>query len=235
MPEAPLPKGLLMQWSYSQYSTYEQCPAKIKYQKIDRVPEQGDRAALERGIAVHAVLEDIVKGKKSIDALFTDTPGKPTKLPTWKSEVITLLAEGAVAEGEYSFTQSWTPTQWFAPDAWVRGKLDAQYGNTIIDYKTGKRYPEHVNQANLYAAFEFAKHPELTEINVEFWYVDQPREHPDAKKVWMFKQEDQAQRINMWNHKVSAMMHDTIFPHRPGRHCAWCGFAKSKGGPCDLG
>jgi len=237
---APPPKGegLLTKWSYSTYSSYEQCPKKVWFKQIEKEPEKGDRLALDRGIAVHKICEDILRGDTSA-RVYDPTPGKPTKLPTWAVELDTLKAEDALPEEPISLRQDWTPTEWFANDAWLRGKVDAIAGNRIIDFKTGRAYPDHVYQADIYATMAFcvgAGNPLApSAIQVEFWYFDVAADEPEAKKSWTFYRDDNAQRIKAWEHKVTPMLNDTIFPTKPGRHCAWCGFAKSKGGPCDAG
>jgi hypothetical protein len=232
----PRGQGMLTRWSYSTWSSYEKCPYQVFLKQVERAPEVGDRSALERGIAVHKILEDIVNGTKSIDALNEETPGKPTKLPTWKAEVETLLDAGATAEDSFALSQSWTPTTWNAPDVWLRGKLDARALPKIIDYKTGQVYPDHVYQAELYAVAEFARGAQHEEIAVEFWYLDNDAEKSkNAKKTWTFKLEDQPQRIAAWEHRTEAMLNDTVFPKRPGMHCKWCGYAKSRGGTCEAG
>jgi hypothetical protein len=35
-----------------------------------------------------------------------------------------------------------------------------------------------------------------------------------------------------WAARIKQMMADTVYPTKTGRHCQWCRFAKSKGGPC---
>jgi len=233
----PTPKGqgLLARWSYSQWSSYEKCPAMVKYRQIDKLPEIGPREALDRGNHIHRVLEDVVRCKAPLETMYDPVPGKPSKLPTWVPEVETLLREGATAEDSISLTQSWTETTWLANDAWLRAKLDVRLKPKVIDYKTGRAYPEHVYQADLYATMEYAIGCQAPEIPVEFWYLDQPADGKNAKKVWYFKKEDQPQRVLAWEHRIEAMMNDTLFPKRPGMHCAWCGYAGSKGGPCEAG
>lgn len=233
----PPPKGTgtLTRWSYSTWSSYEKCPHSVFLKQVERAPEVGDRAALDRGIAVHKILEDIVKGDKPIEALNETTPGKPTKLPTWKPLVEMLLSEGATAEDSLSYTQEWKPTTWNAPDVWLRGKLDARLAGKVIDYKTGRQYPEHAYQADLYATMEFASNPSLTEVEVSFWYLDEEADRGKAQLNTTFSVAQQASRIAAWEHRTSAMLNDTVFPKRPGMHCRWCGFAKSRGGVCDAG
>jgi hypothetical protein len=41
--------------------------------------------------------------------------------------------------------------------------------------------------------------------------------------------------LTRWEKKVAVMEGDRTFAANPGRHCQWCAYAKSKGGPCIFG
>ena len=57
-----IPIKTITAWSFSRYSTYKQCPAKLKYSAIDKLKEPPN-AAMARGAAIHTLAEDYVKGK----------------------------------------------------------------------------------------------------------------------------------------------------------------------------
>jgi hypothetical protein len=88
-------------------------------------------------------------------------------------------------EGTFAFTKTWgitSPTNW--ANCWLRIKIDALvydraiiagYGGTdgtIIDFKTGRPYPDTKDQSELYAVGAFQSFPELESIDAEFWYLD---------------------------------------------------------------
>lgn len=227
--------GLLVKWSYSQWSDYEKCPAKVKYKQIMKYPEP-PAPALARGVTAHKIPEDIINGVPYEDAVKNNpVPGKPCYIASWAPKIIELRDQKASPEAPYAVNREWGTESWFSPRAWLRGKLDARVPGKIIDFKTGQRYAEHAYQADLYATLEFATTPNPPEkVVVEFWYFDEPYSE-EALKTYTFEAAKQADRIAGWEHRVSAMMNDTIFPHRPGNHCRWCSFSNSKGGPCVKG
>ena len=51
-----LDKNPVKSWSYSAYALYDQCPAKYRYAKIDKLPEPRSEA-LERGDRIHKEVE----------------------------------------------------------------------------------------------------------------------------------------------------------------------------------
>jgi hypothetical protein len=230
--------GALLKWSYSTWSSYEKCPRSVWFKQIQKVPEVGDRKALDRGIAAHTNCENAVI-TRDMNHLIQPVPGKPTKLHTWQDRFIDLIRDGtAQAEQPLALAKGWLKTGWFASNAWLRGKLDARKAWKVIDYKTGKVYPEHAFQADLYASMVIADTPpppEVEEIEVDFWYIDEDGTVDKSVVTRKFRVADQEQRILAWEHRIAAMLNDDIFPARVGMHCNWCGFSGRKGGPCDVG
>jgi hypothetical protein len=234
-PDAPKEHtGALQKWSYSQWSDYEKCPRKVFFKQVAKAPEVGDRKALERGIAAHTNCENAVV-TKDLNWLVQPVPGKPTKLHTWENRFVELIKEGAGAEIPLALAKGWVKTTWFAANAWLRAKLDADTHRRLIDYKTGRKYPEHAYQGDLYATVKMASEPDIQEVDVEFWYIDDDGSVDKSISRWKFYREGHEARIRAWEHRIAAMMNDDIFPARPGQHCGWCGFSGKKGGPCDAG
>ena len=237
--------GLLTSWSYSQWSSYETCPARVKYDKIDRVAQvRKDDDALARGIAIHTNCEQaLLTG--DMGHLDLPVPGKPTKVGRWKDHFLDLYDNGAKPELKITLSREWKLTEWFASNAWLRAKLDAPVTDPnnskhaeIIDFKSGKPYSDHVYQGDLYSTMGFELPEGYETIGVQMWYIDM--EPTDAKAITNFqnrvwRREDQPSYIAGWEHRVESMMNDTIFPHRPGVHCRWCGHSGKKGGVCPKG
>ena len=153
----PIPIQPITAWSFSRYSTYKQCPAKLKYSAILKLKEPPN-AAMARGAAVHTLAEEFIKGKgKSL----------PPELKLFGVEFKELRKQykksinGMVVEDNWSFTKNWDETNWNDwIGCWVRIKLDCAHheGDSVMvvsDWKTGKfRFEaneEYIEQLELYA------------------------------------------------------------------------------------
>lgn len=214
---------MITAWSYSRWKDHAICPLKAKLKHVDKLREPAN-AAMLRGSAVHKAGEDFLNGvRKDIDPVYA----------TFADELKKLKRKKAVAEEKWTFTDTWGETSWFADDAWCRMGIDA-YTITkktmrLVDYKTGKVREENEEQLGLYALGAFTRFPELKEVATEFWYLDQ------AVPVQLhFLAKDKEPLRELWERKTWALLHDTIFPPRPGGHCRWCHFRKANGGPCQF-
>lgn len=221
----------LTAWSYSRLSTYEKCALQAKLKYIDKLPEPPSDA-LERGTEVHDVLAQYLRGDRPESA----------EILGWAyfgSLLIDLRALEPMVEQEWGYTRAWTPTGWFSKDTWFRSKLDASlvYGDDtgdVIDFKTGKPYPQDTaKQAELYAISMVRRYAGMTHVTVRFWYVDPQQK--GAEEVYRFSRDQAEAAIPKWEKKAERMLSDEIMAPRPGEHCKWCPFAKSKGGPCRYG
>lgn len=229
--------GQITAWSYSRYACYTECPAKAKFKFVAKLPEPGS-TAMDRGSAMHALMEELTTGKMSgkpeeltkVDSFREEF--KTSVLPKIKKDASVAKKGRPLAEQEWAFTTLWEPTGWFARNAWCRIKTDLVFHNKkqliIVDHKTGKRREEHRDQLSLYALGGFIMFPEVEHISTQVWYLDQGApwtqdeyeraELPDIKNAWL--------------DKTKPMLTDTQFAPRPGNYCRWCHFRKGNGGPC---
>lgn len=148
-------------WSYSRFSTYDQCPRKAKYQIIDKAPFKTNDAML-RGKIIHTLAElfvkDSLKNSSTVLANKRDFPSippdfqkyadgefdfkaVPVELELFDEEFIQLRGMFKNRKGifvnpelQWAFTRNWTPCEWFAPQAWCRIMVD----NFVINEKEGK-------------------------------------------------------------------------------------------------
>ena len=215
----------ITQWSYSRLKTYEQCPSKVKFRYIDKLSEPSS-PQMDRGTRIHKLAEDFVTEK--IDII-------PDELMLFQTQFTMLKDAKAKCEAEWGFTTSWTPTGFFADDAWLRVKTDAIYSLapgtvTIIDHKTGRIYADdHKDQLHLYALAGFIMFSAVHTIKAQDWYLDQ-----DAVIELEFDRAQMPMMKEQWNDRVQPMLRDDIFPARPGPHCNWCFYRRAVGGPCSF-
>jgi len=234
-----LPKGrfaTLSAWSYSVYTSYLNCPFQVCLEKIirHRVQEEPKNEAMERGTRVHDAAEAFVGSIGRAPKLIPELQGQ-------RDLLMRLRKANARTEQEWAFTREWTPTGWLDRDCWLRIKVDACTDAKtpptveIVDYKTGRVHPEHKQQRSLYALGGLqlvqigqlaggAKDVQLTAAHV---YTDTTQ---TATEQYVMKDLPALKRE--WLTRIKTMMSDTQFRTKVGRHCRWCKFAKSKGGPC---
>lgn len=214
---APAP---ITAWSPSRVKTWEMCPAKLRF------PLDGHREAkseaLNRGIQVHS------EGEQYLNGMLAEVPESYRYFKEDLEEIRSLHAQPEI---NLSFTRKWETCDWMASDCWVRMRFDALIVNSsarVIDFKTGR--PGRVSdeeQVDLYAVGIFQAWPTVPAVRGELWYLD------TADVVEIEYQRNQTKHLcKTWEARAKPMLEDYDLPTKPGPYCRWCGFAASKGGPC---
>jgi hypothetical protein len=228
--------GLLNAWSFSRWQTYDKCAAQARYKFVEKLPEE-EGPALERGKEAHDTLAQYIRGD-----LPEDNPYHTSTVPGWTyfgSLINDLRGLEPLVEQQWGYATGWKPTGWFGKDTWFRSVLDvaAVYPDgtaDVVDFKTGKPRPvDSALQAELYAVSLFRRYPQVRHVTVRFWYVDTAQE--GREDVYRFERGMSPEIEARWAKKADKMLSDTIMAPRPGSHCNWCSFSKSKGGPCKYG
>jgi hypothetical protein len=223
--------------SFSRLMDFEKCKylAKLKY--VDKVPEppralpQGkSEHANDRGTRVHDAAEQFIRGGVEL------VPELKACSARYDDLKRLYHAGGVELEGEWAFTEDWESVGWLDDRAWVRMKLDAfvRTGPTsarVIDYKTGRRAGnevKHTEQGQLYQLGTFMRHPELTDITVEFWYVD--IDEFDIKK---YTRAQGMAYLEKYQKRLLAMSGCEDFKPNPNVYsCKWCPY---RGNVCEHG
>lgn len=209
--------------SYSRLHTYETCALKAKFQYVDKLPRLKGPAA-SRGTKLHTSAEGFLLGEKS--TIHKDL------LPI-KKILINVRANQPLIEYKIALDFSLLKVvEWKSADARFRLVIDSAFFPSgkvmdIQEWKSGRVYPEHEDQRRTYAHGSFAEWPQLEEVNVSTYYIDQGHseelqaKRPDVKVMaWQLQQ------------RLETMENDKHFAPRPGRYCNWCDYSKKKGGPC---
>ena len=242
MPTPPKPSAAvkaITAWSFSRWNDWKKCPRYAYFKHVLRMKEPGS-VALDRGSRIGELAEK-----------FASATGKrmktPSELQTFEVEFRSLQKRKVMSEGEWAFNRQWEPTGWFDKDAWVRGKVDAFHIESrkvvvlpaakkelvvgvVIDYKTGKLNPTHLDQLSLYALCAFCKYPELDAVEVQLWYLDHGVLLPDPLKL--YSRDEVPTLKKEWEAGTRAMLADRRFVEKPGKACGWCHYSKGKDGPC---
>jgi len=234
--------------SFSRLKVYEDCPYRAKLAYVDKVPQPTDpskESPLDRGSRIHDFAEKYVRGQIEL----------AHELHNFEKELTTLKEhfekrpEHVLLEQMWCFDTVWNtvPDDDFA-NTWLRVKLDAcwflndkRQTAVVIDYKTGKKSGnevKHMEQMQLYQLATFLRFPEVEEVEVELWYVDQNETTPAH-----FSRKNGLRFLKLFNDRMLAMTTATEFTPRPSLYkCRFCPYKTGrigKFGPqgtghCDL-
>jgi len=210
-----------MRWSFSAWNCYNQCPAKYKFRYKDRLRLGMKSVAAERGDMVHA----------SAERYLVDPINRlESPMVYYESFLTALRDKGAKPEHTIILNREWKPAMpW--EDEWLKAILDvALVEGTVArnyDWKTGKIYPDHVDQRELYSLAQLCAYPEVEVAIGMHVYVDLKQ-----NRVSEFKQADVPALKAKWEERVSRLVEDEIFPTNPSFTCRYCEYSKWNGGPC---
>lgn len=205
-------------WSFSALDQFNNCPRQYHALKVAKRIKEAPSSEMEYGNMVHKKLENAIKFGSKIPVGMEYAGGIIDKLRTKPGELF--------AERELCINADMKPVEFFAKDAWCRGKIDVGVVNNekrkmwAGDWKTGKR-KESSDQMMLFAALTFEAHPEVKEISTSFIWI------PDRR--WDTETYTRDQLPLLWKHfmpKVARMKAafdaDEWVPRPSGLCRGWC-------------
>jgi len=211
-------------WSYSRWSMYRKCPAQYEWHYL-LGHKRGSSYALERGVAIHKKAENYVNGKIN---------GLPKELKKYTKEFKALRLifkkKSGHTEPDISMNKNRTVATRKTTDYFV-GFADFAhlgYDLTVIDYKTGRKYPEHREQGCIYALVLLCLYPEYDTATVEFWYLDS-----GELTEFTYYRKDLERLLAVWDRRINKMYNDKVFKKTPYKYCKSCNRNKLNGGDCD--
>lgn len=211
-----------MAWSLTSLHTFEQCTLKYKYKYIQRLEEPRSYAAA-RGVDKHKMVEDFVN----------DGVPLPPELDFYHGFLSNLKAAGGKPEVKLAMNKSWEPCDWKAEDVWWRGVLDmlvlTPKEAIVYDWKTGKIWPDHEQQRELYCIATAQHFPELQQMRGIHVYVDlgKNRQH-------VYHRSELRSLQAKWETRVNRVTSAVEFFPNPSFKCRFCPFSRYKGGPCQF-
>lgn len=209
-----------MKWSLTKLKMFEQCPAKYKYRYLDHIQEAKSGAAA-RGTETHSTVERFLLGEVEL----------PPELTHWHSLLSGLKTKTMFPELKLALDKDWKPVEWGSPDVWWNGVLDllvlASPEATIYDWKTGKIWPDHDEQKDIYTIATFATHSEMSQVRAIHVYLDLGK---SREKV--YSRSDMPALQEGWERRVRSLEEATEFIPNPSYGCRWCPFSRQKNGPC---
>ena len=213
--------------SFTRYNDWVKC-ARFAYLKhVDKLKvEESRSAAMVRGEEIHKKAEQYALGMLKV---------LPKELKSFGAEFKVLKTQKPTVEGSWGFTEKWEPvssTDWNRCK--IRIKIDAAVITPdnklrVIDHKTGKMYGDSEEQMTLYAAGGIVMNPDVIGISSELWYVDLGEEKVEHYTIAQAKK-----FLKTWTSNFNMVLNDRTFIPRPGRHCSWCPYRATEGGPCEF-
>jgi len=205
--------------SYSGLSLYRKCPQAWKHAYIDgNRSEPG--AAAKRGTRLHQQLEDYFNGKAY--------PEKSAVLAPWKTFMYDLAAKRPIAEQKLAVDASWQPVGFDDENAHVRGAVDLTYKDgplVVLDWKSGRIYPEHKGQADIYACMSMDGGP----VSVGMVYLDLPLH----TQMWDYTAGNVEDLKGALDQEIDVLRLDEEYIATPSDNaCYWCPLSWRKGGEC---
>jgi hypothetical protein len=211
--------------SYSKLSTYETCAAKLKFRYIEKVPSTKGAAAT-RGSLLHSSIEGFLLKEKTTlhrEAL------------SIKDTVVRVSKLNPLVESKLALKQDLTSiVDWKSPEAYFRLVIDCAYVMPerayVQEWKSGKVYDDHASQRKIYGLGALLIWPNVPEVEVTTYYIDQKHNEP-----LLLKRPEVTMLVWQLQQRLEKMAEDRYFAPRPGRYCFWCDYSKRKGGPCKVG
>lgn len=208
-------------WSYSSLTAFEQCPRRYKLTRIDKTVSEPPTTATTHGNEVHKALELAVR----------DTTALPDKFKQYTPLVEMVRNSPGVKKTETKFglTRSFTPTDFWAKDVWVRGVLDLAILQSesaiVLDWKTGKPKVDS-DQLKLFAAATLALYPRISTVKTGYAWLTHNRldteTHHRGDEVEIWKQF--IPRVQ----RVDEALSSGKYPPKPSGLCrAWCPVPRS--------
>lgn len=206
--------------SYTAIKQYNSCPKRYYHQRITKEVKDQPGAATVYGERVHKQLEDYLKAPANA------LPAESVALKPL-CDMFTEQVQGSgqiLVEQEYTLNSNLEPTSWFAPDAWLRFKLDVlvvRDNNTAIvaDWKTGKRRPDF-DQLEMFALAVFKFWPEVTKVSSLFIWT---KENAIDKEIYRREHEDAMWTKLMTNiHRIEKSLETDNWPAKPSGLCKFC-------------
>jgi hypothetical protein len=218
-----------LNWSLSKLGTFTKCRRKFLYSYIQLLP-QIKGAAASRGIDQHAIIESYFNGNRK---------DLPTDLAHYKEWFDVLRGMEYKPELQLAMLAGWLPCTWEDPAAWWKGVLDLLVRREsvawLFDWKTGKIYPDHFDQKELYTIAVFTHYPEIQEVIAHHVYLDL---HKQTKDI--FRRDQLPKLIAKWNGKLVPYLQaldsysrgddpETFFVTNPSYLCDYCPYSRN---PC---
>lgn len=216
------------QWSLSALTLFERCKFAYKCRYVLKLPDPRPKGGpAQRGIDTHKTIEDHI---------LYDHPLTFELQRAWGRAFTEIKKFDVQVEHKIGLTPAWVPQEdW--KGSWLRMVLDLKAkkpgGYTVYDWKTGKEYPEHFDQKELYALGVLSEHPEEKSVSAVHVYLDSGRQtrreyHRDQLNARRARWDSRAQKLQGFVESPDTGQ----WIMEPNFLCKWCAYNKANKGPC---
>lgn len=211
-------------WGVSRIRDLYQCPRYfVAKHEWKRWIDDDENEAMKRGSRFHRTVEEAIKYNMKLpdEAMFNSVADYVYMLADMKTQGI-----GVFPEHKFGLDVNFNRVDFFrAPGLRARVGLDVYVNDNgkalVIDWKTGRYKPEHLNDADFYGAATFvAAKPQSLEV--QYIYADDPQcsftrviEKPEQMMLEFWRGFDKADEY------LATRLQDP--PTNPSKVCGYCG------------
>ena len=208
--------------SYSSISLYKKCPRAWEWRYVHKnygPPNPSE----DRGTELHALLEEFFMGGPY--------PSANKTLMPWQKYMEGLLKYEPTPEGEIAVSNDWSPCNYDDPGAYIKGKVDLTYTDDegvrhILDWKSGRIYPDHPEQGKTYVAMDSVP---ATKYSARFVDLDLPVQVSQNTYTQSQRKVFQANLGDI----IACIENDTTYEPTPSvNSCRYCELSHKRGGSC---
>ena len=174
-----------------------------------------------RGTDLHNAIEDMLNNKSN---------KLPKAISHYTDFVLGLRTMEAKPEVPFAFNALWESVDFEDETAEIRGFLDCELvGQELIVYewKSGKKYDDHVVQRNLYGLAALIRNPSYEKVRVITTYLDSSSNDETTYHAPMLNTYKW-----FWTKKINSTRPPQPYPMRPSWKCGTCQFSRNRGGLC---
>jgi hypothetical protein len=182
------------------------------------------------------VVEQLIQGHINAIPVELDETGRNVYAPLEPYEdFFKMLRDlGAIAELGFKLNKEWDLVVDDEEEPYIRGFIDIIVPPKdgvihIYELKSGKEWPDHVDQRNFYGSVSLAlpwtEEPE--QVRVIGTYMDLGKNVENSYEARMFNTYKY-----FWDQRLAQMDNEQAQVPNPGPYCRWCPFSRDKGGPC---
>ena len=215
--------------SYSALTTFENCPASYAFDYLSGESIDSSSPASRRGTRLHLACESFLKGTLPFANL-------PIELYPIRDFLSIYKQLGALAEEVWLVDRDWNLQHPHEEDeaTMIKAVVDIHYTIDdvlyVVDLKSGKEYPEHKDQLQLYSVIGLLKYPQVKEVRASALYLC------GVGEVTTYSRDSLEGLKMFWKNRALIQLNANLYPATPSTSaCRWCQYAKSKAGPCEHG
>ena len=213
--------------SFSAWEQFERCALDFKLSRMDKIknPNVPTPTFYLEGRKAHTHLEHVVRSGLPID------PAIVKKERPFVEELVRTQAPKYVEE-KWGFSNGWIAMPYGKAQLRVIIDVRLDYDDEVevVDWKTGKKRDESVDQMDLMATATFHRYPTVETVTTRLVYVTS-----GGQTLKDHYRRDLTAATQRWEERFAKIYAERAWLPRPNEWCRFCDHARSKGGSCRYG